>query len=345
MNRKFYIFLSVSTFLLLATGLMAKEKPFTLNGQPVPQVVATVNGVPLSSEVLKQELFAFRIRAKQIRRDIKPRDEVTIGRELLKELVGRELVVQKARSLGIAITQEKIDSQLKSVEDQFPSQQSFITALAFQHMSIEALKQKIHRTLFEDELIRREIAPKVEIDDAETKNYYDGHLTRFTKPVLYRVSHIHIATIKPSGDAKDETSQKKAKRFADLINEEAKEKINSIFKKVEAGENFGDLAKRFSEDEASKEMGGYLGDLHPSSTIPEIGEAMVKLNEGETSDILESQHGYHIIKLDEIIPSQLIPFSETKTDIMNLLLKRKTTQLFVEYISDLKNNATIQVFI
>ncbi|MFP6638518.1 MAG: peptidylprolyl isomerase [Nitrospinaceae bacterium] len=343
MNRATFILLSF--ILLLPAGLMAKEQAFTLNGKPVPQVVATVNGVPLSSAILKRELFTFRIRSKQMGQEIKPEDEVTIGRELIKELVRREIVVQKAQSLGITITEKKIESQLKSIEDQFPSQKSFITALAFQHMTIEALKQKIHRTLLEDELIRWEVAPKVEVDENETKKYYDTHLTRFTKPVLYRLSHIHTATIKPSGGTEDEESREKAKRLTDLVNEEAKEKINSVLKRVQAGENFGDLAKRFSEDEASREMGGYLGDLHQGSTIPEIGETMIKLHEGETSSIIKSPYGYHILKLDEIIPSQLMPFSETKTDIMNLLLKRKTKKLFIEYVSDLKDNAKVQVFI
>lgn len=83
----------------------------------------------------------------------------------------------------------------------------------------------------------------------------------------------------------------------------------------------------------------------PEATLPEIEEEMVKLHEGETSGIIESQYGYHILKLDEIIPSQLIPFSETKTDIMNLLLKKKTANLFIEYISNLRNIAKTQVFI
>ena len=347
MKLKALIFLLFLYSLLLPPGLIAKEKegPFTLNGKLVPEVIAKVNGVPLGSEILERELFAFRFRARQMEREIKPAEEITIARELLKSAVARELVVQKAKSLGIAITEEKINRQFENVEDQFPSHSAFLTSLAFQHMSIAALKEKIHRTLLEDELMRREIAPKVEVSDEETKQYYEDNKARFAKPVLYRVSHIHIATIKPSGDAEDEASREKAERLTKMINEEAKEKINSILKKVEAGEDFAQLAKRFSEDDASREEGGFLGDLHPDSTIPEIAKEMVKLNEEETSGIIQSQFGYHILKLDEIIPSQLIPFAETKTDIMNLLLKMKTRELFETYVEDLGKKAEIQVFI
>lgn len=345
MNRKSLIFFLLLYSLLLTASLTAQEKPFTLNGKPVPHVVAEVNGVPLGSEILERDLFAFRFQSKQMGREIKPADEITIARELLKVAVGRELVVQKAKSLGITINEEKINRQLENIEDQFPDHKRFLTALAFQHMSIAALKEKIHRTLLEDELMRREIAPKVDVSDEDTKKYYDDNKARFTKPVLYRVSHIHIATVKASGDAEDEASRKKAERLTKMIDEEAKEKINSILKKVEAGEDFAQLAKRFSEDEASREEGGRLGDLHADSTIPEIGKEMVKLKEEGTSGVIQSQFGYHILKLDEIIPSQLIPFSETKTDIMNLLLKMKTRDLFEAYVEGLGKKANIQVFI
>ena len=345
MKLKFLILLLFVLVLPPELSAQEKEEPFTLNGKPVPEEVAKVNGVPLSSQVLERELFAFRIRAKQLGREIKPADEVTIARELLKSAVARELIVQKAKSLGITITEEKINRQLKNIEAQFPSHAGFLSSLAFQHMSIVALKEKIYRTLLGDELIRREVAPKVEVSDEETKQYYEDNKARFAKPVLYRVSHIHIATIKPSGDAEDEASRMKAKRLTRMINEEAKENISSILKKIKAGEDFAQLAKRFSEDEASKNKGGQLGDLHPDSTIPEISKEMVKLHEGETSGIIQSQFGFHILKLDEIIPSTLMPFADTKTDIMNLLLKMKTRTLFETYVEGLGEKAEIQIFI
>ena len=332
-------------FLILPAVLTAEDqkKPFTLSGKPVPEVVAKVNGVPLRSEVLQRELFAFRFRSKQMGKEVKPADEITIARELIKAAAAQELIVQKAKSLGIGIDEKQVDQQLKNIEDQFPSHEMFLTALAFQHMSIEALREKIQRTLLEDEVMRREIAPKVDVSDEDVEKYYNGNKAQFVKPVLYRARHIHIATLKPSETAEDEASQQKAARLTKMINEEAKEKINSILKKVKAGEDFAQLAKRFSEDDASKDKGGQLGDLHPDSTLPEIGEEMVKLKEGGTSGIIKSQFGFHILKLDEIIPSKLIPIADVKTDIMNHLLKAKTQRLFKIYLVELEKKAKIQI--
>ncbi len=347
MKTKTLIILFLLAIILLPQSLIAEENTvsFTLNGRPVPQVVAQVNGVSLNSEVLQREFFAFRFQSKKMGREIKLDEEIKIARELLKSMVARELVVQKATSLGITITEKQINLQLKNIEDQFPNHTAFITALAFQHMSVEALKGKIQRTLLEDELMRREIAPNVEVSDDEVQKYYDDNRARFTKPVLYRLSHIHIATLSPSGKFDDEASKNKAERLIKKVNEEAKEKINSILEKVKAGEDFSTLAKHFSEDEATKDKGGLLGDLHPDNTLPEISKEMQTLHEGQTSGVIKTQFGYHILKLDEIIPSQLIPFSATKTDIMNLLLKMKTQKLFTTYVEGLGNKANIQIFI
>jgi parvulin-like peptidyl-prolyl isomerase len=342
------LFLLLLLFLLtFPQSLVAKEKNslFTLNGKLVPKVVARVNGVPLASEVLQRELFAFRFQAKQNGKEIKPEEEYSIAREILKLVVARELVVQKSKILGIAITEEKIDIQLKNIEDQFPNHESFITALAFQHMNIYSLKEKIQRTLLEDELMRQEIAPKVKVLDKSIKEYYEGNKSRFTKPVMYRVSHILTTTLRTTRKPEDKANQKKAARLTKIINAEAKEKINLIIKKILAGEKFSDLAKQYSEDKVSKESGGALGELHPDSTIPEISTEMIKLNEGETSGVIQSEFGYHILKLEEIIPSKLIPFSETKTDIMNLLLKLETHKLFTTYVENLGNHAKIEVLL
>ncbi|MBC8288621.1 MAG: peptidylprolyl isomerase [Nitrospinae bacterium] len=347
MKLKSLLVLFLLLLLSLPQTLVAKDKetPFTLNGKLVPPVVAKVNGVALTAEVLQRELFAFRFQSKQMGKEIEPAEEYSIARELLQSVVARELIVQKAASLGITITDEKVKLQLKNIEDQFPSHKMFITALAFQHMNIASLKDKIRRTLLEDEVMRREIAPKVKVSDEAILKYYEDNRTRFTKPVLYRVSHIHIATISPAGKAEDKASQEKAERLTKMINAEAEEKINSLLKKVQAGGDFADLAKRFSEDDATKEAGGFLGELHPGSTLPEISEAMVKLKEEETSGVIQSKFGYHILKLDEIIPSKLIPFSATKTDIMNLLLKIETKKLFTIYVEELGNSADIKVFL
>ena len=162
---------------------------------------------------------------------------------------------------------------------------------------------------------------------------------------MYRVRHILITTIPEPEKLEDKNDHKKALRIAKVINDEAKSKAEKVLQKLKGGDDFIKLVKEFSEDEASRKEDGMLGHLHPDSTLTEIASEMVKLNEDEISNIIQSPFGYHIIKLDEIIPSILISFEESESDILNILMKRESQRLFKNYLLDLENNAKIEIFI
>ena len=336
----------LSLFFFIFPGLVwAESEIFELNGKPVPAIVAKVNGVSLNSTQLQTEFIAFRMRTEHQGEKISDSEETLIARELLKAEIMKELIAQKARSLNIKITADKIDLEIQGIEDNFPSHTAFVTALAFQRMNMKALKAKIERALLEDAIIRLVIAPNVKLSDGSLKDFYNKNRGKFAKPVLYRTRHILIATIAAPKNLEDDSNRKKGMRMAQMINNAAKLKAEEIFRKIKSGGDFIQLAKEFSEDEASKQDGGILGDLHPDSTLPEIAAEMVKLDEEETSNIIQSPFGYHILKLDEIIPSTLIPFEDAQSDILNILMKRQTQSLFKKYLIDLENNAKIEIFI
>ena len=332
-------------FFILPGLVGAESDIFELNGKPVPAVVAKVNGVSLNSNQLETEYITSRMRTEQQGEKISASQETLIARTLLKAEIMKELIAQKARSLNIEITADKIDSEIQGIEDKFPSHTTFITTLAFQRMNMKALRKKIERTLLEDALIRLIIAPNVKLRDGSAKDFYNKNREKFSKPLLYRTRHILIATISAPKNLEDDSNRKKGLRMAQIINNEAKLQAEKVFRKIKSGGDFIQLAKEFSEDEASKQDGGMLGDLHPDSTLPEISAVMVKLNEEEISNIFQSPFGYHILKLDEIIPSTLIPFEEVQSDILNILMKRQTQSLFKKYLIDLENNAKIEIFI
>ena len=332
-------------FLIFPSLALADSEEFKLNGKLVPAVVAKVNGASLSSAQLESEFISFRLRAEVQGEKISPSEETLVAREVLKAEIMKELIAQKARSLNIKVSSEKVDLEIQNIEDKFPNHSAFLTALAFQRMNMKTLKEKIERTLLEDELIRLEIAPKVKLSDESVRDFYNANREKFSKPALYRTRHILIATIPSPGNLEDESDSKKAIRMAKMINDDAKSKAEEVLRKLKAGGDFIHLAKEFSEDEASKPEGGLLGDLHPDSTVPEIAAEIVKLNEGETSDLIQSSFGYHILKLDEIIPSTLIPFEDAESDILNILLKKETQNLFKNYLIDLEKNAKIEIFI
>jgi len=323
------------------------EEPFTLNGRPVPKVVAQINGKKLNSDVLERDMIAFKLMSHQQGREIKPASEDKIAREILQRKIEEELIYQKARLASVRVPDDIILKEIEKIEKQFPNPKLFERALAMQRLTRGSLREKIERQLVAEKYLRQVIVPKIQMDQLDPEAHYKNNKSTFMKPKMYDVSHIFVVVMDSSsqGNVIDPVAKKKAQRILDGINKEAHDKISAVAGKLKNGEGFIKLAKKFSEDEASKEKGGSLGTLIPETTIPEIAAAMTKLALGETSGIIQSSYGYHIIKLNKIIASRLAPYEEVKPDILNLLMVRETEKLKEQLLIRLKKNADIKIFI
>lgn len=346
------MFLPVFTAILSFTPFTSlqaepQDAPFTLNGRPVPQIVAQVNGTELSSDFLEREMVAFKLMSNQQGHKVKPESEDKIARKILQRKIEEELLYQKARLASVQIPDEIILKEIKNIEKQFPDPKLFDRALAMQRLTRGSLREKIERQLVAEKYLRQVIIPKINRDQLDPEAHYEKNQSTFMKPKMYDVSHIFVVTMDGSsqGNVPDPAAKKKAQRILDGINKEAHDKISAVADKLKKGESFSELAKELSEDESSKAKGGSLGVLHPDTTIPEIAAEMTKLTMGESSGIIKSSYGYHIINLNEIIPSRLAPFEEVKADILNLLMVRETERLKEELLVRLKKNADIKIFI
>jgi len=346
------LFLQLFTVILSFTGvtnLQAEtlDAPFTLNGRAVPQVVAQVNETKLSSEFLEREMVAFKLMSRQQGREIKPESEEKIARKILQGKIEEELIYQKARLASVQVPDEIILKEVKNIEQQFPDPKLFERALAMQHLTRGSLREKIERQIVAEKYLRQVIVPKIKREQLDPEEHYKNNRSSFMKPKMYDVSHIFVRIMDASSqrNVTDQASKKKAQRIIDGINKEAHDLIARVTRKLDKGESFTKLAREYSEDETTKEKGGNLGVLLPGTTIPEISAEMTKLALGETSGIIQSSYGYHIIRLNKIIASRLASFEEVKPDILNLLMVRETQRLKEELLIRLKKDADIKIFI
>jgi foldase protein PrsA len=346
------LFLQIFTVLLTLTpltSLMAETPgaPFTLNGKPVPKVVAQVNDTQLSSEFLEREMVAFKLMSRQQGREIKPESENKIAHKILQGKIEEELIYQKARLASVQVPDEIILKEIAKIEQQFPNPKLFDRALAMQGLTRGSLREKIERQIVAEKYLRKVIVPKIKRDQLDPKGHYKNNQSMFMKPKMYDVSHIFVGTLDDSSQKQvaDQASKKKAQRILDGINKEAHDRISTVAGKLDNGKSFSKLAKEFSEDETSKEKGGSLGVLLPETTIPEIAAEMTKLAMGETSGVIKSSYGYHIIRLNKIVASRLATYEEVEADILNLLMVRETQKLKEELLTRLKKNADIKIFI
>ena len=114
---------------------------------------------------------------------------------------------------------------------------------------------------------------------------------------------------------------------------------------LDSGANFQTLCKNQSEDGATSDKGGDMGVIKLSETLPSLSSVIAKLKVFETSNVVESPYGYHILKLNKKIPEKQLSFEEVQSDILNILLKKELEKKRLNYLSRIKIMSDIKIFL
>ena len=152
---------------------------------------------------------------------------------------------------------------------------------------------------------------KVKVSEQEIREYYEDNLEAFKVKKQVRARHI---LFRLSPDAKKEEEEKVRKR------------AESVLKKARAGENFAELAKKYSEG-PTKSKGGDLGYFSRGTMVKPFEDAAFALKKGEISDLVRTQFGYHIIKVEDIKEARTKTLEEVKEEIRKILIQTKCREL------------------
>jgi peptidyl-prolyl cis-trans isomerase C len=176
---------------------------------------------------------------------------------------------------------------------------------------------EIREQLIIESLLKKKLAAGANITDDDLQKQYDKNKEKFLKDREINTRHILVKS-----------------------DEEARQ----VKEKLQAGEDFTDLAKRYSIDPNAKVTGGEVG-FHPKGTLlPEYEAAAFKLTKvGQMSGIVKTQFGYHIIRLEGIKPPTYVPFAEVKDFIKQQLMQERQKEVLDKYIEELKKNAKITI--
>ena len=150
-----------------------------------------------------------------------------------------------------------------------------------------------------------------QVTAAEIQQYYSQHKKEFETPDQVRVRHILIKTA-PGADGAANTA--------------AQQKAEAILKEIKAGANFSELAKKSSDDPGSKAQGGELGFLKRGATVPEFDKVAFTLNPGQTSGLVKTQFGYHILQVEEKQTAHTRTLDEVRPVIEASLTRQKEVQ-------------------
>ncbi len=158
------------------------------------------------------------------------------------------------------------------------------------------------------------IAAATTVADQDLQSYYDQHRDEYRVPEQVKVSHILIKTPLPAAGAKEDE-----KAVAD-----ARAKAEGVLKEVKAGGDFAKLAEKYSDDPGSAKSGGELGWIGRGRTVPEFEKAAFSLGKGQTSGLVKSSYGFHIIHVEDKQDAHLKTLAEVKGEIEEKVKQQKT---------------------
>jgi peptidyl-prolyl cis-trans isomerase C len=290
--------------------------------------VATVNGIGISTTSLDEAIDAFLL-AQRIPSPPPPDRAATIRSLVLDALIGRELIFQLSAKEGIEPTLGEIEEVFNQTRAEFPDDETWQNQLAQRGTTDAELRALVKRNLAIDKLIQDRVVAKIEIGEEEIRQYYDQNPQEMQRPEEVRTSHILVKV--PPGAGEDDKAPVRA-RAAELL------------AKVRAGQDFATLARENSEDTGSAVNGGDLGFIRRGTTVPSFEAAAFALAVNTISDVVESDFGYHIIKVTDRHEAGSIPFEEVSEPLKRFLVQRKARDDMQTFVKILRDQAQVEVF-
>jgi len=294
----------------------------------LPKVVAQVNGVDISGDTISRELKKAVQQYKKRGMPLNASQEKSAAKKLIDDEIGRTLLVLKAQDSGINITKDMLEKRLKEVQAKFRSNAVFEHKLADRGMTLDQYRAELETDLYMDQIIKKEIEPKIKIPENETRDYYEKNKNKFASQEKVRASIILLKFNPSQGKAGE---QKALKKF------------ESILDQIRNGADFAAMAKKFSEDSLASK-GGDLGFFTKKQMLPAFSNRAFKMKDGEVSDIFRTGHGFHVLKVTDKKPAGASPFEAEQEKIKNFLIQKKVSQATRDYIEVLKKQAKIKTY-
>lgn len=285
--RIFALLLSI----LVASPLGAQARPngAEAGAELVDRVVAVVGDTVLLLSDVHTELAQLEA-AGQLPADPLQRDE--FAQQVMESRINDLILVQAALDAGLELPQEQVneqvDQQIRQVQQRFGSESAFTAALAESGLTRDQYRQTLANQIRDEQLVQlflgsrlRNRAPPV-IDEREIQAFFATRAgTLGQRPATVSFQQVVVAP-KPSEEAR----------------RDAIARAEEVLEEIRTGADFAVLARRFSDDTGSAEHGGDLGWFKADRMVPEFSRAAFSLRPGQTSGLVESEFGFHIIKLE-----------------------------------------------
>jgi len=300
---------------------------------PADSVVVTVNGVDITESQVEVQLKPqLEKMAAQLPPAFVEQYKKQLRDQVLEKMIVEQLLDEKVKADNIVVTEEETTEHIKEMASaQKPplSLEDFKALIEAYGRSFDEIKQQIRKGLAYQKLMEAQFAGKINVTEEDAKKYYSENKDQFETPEQVRASHILIQP--DTTDPNTDPNQAKAK---------AEVKAGALLKQIRDGADFAELAKANSAC-SSAARGGDLNFFGRGQMVPPFEKAAFELKVGQVSDVVQTQFGYHIIKVTDRKDASVTTFEQAKDGILKVLTQKRQGELAKEYVESLKAKANI----
>ena len=246
---------------------------------------------------------------------------------LLRDLIDQALLVQRAKDVGISVETELVRrmDQIRQ-QNNLESMEKLEEELSKHGIVFEEWKDNLRKSLLSQQIIQRDVGSRVQIDREEITKFYDGHKEEFHRPEQVALREIFVST-----DGKDEAGIA-----------EAEKKAHNLLDRVKKGDDFIELAKRYS-DGSTAQRGGELGIFERGQLDKALEDVVFKLDRGQLTDVIRSKTGFLFLKVEIRYEAGIQPLDKVEGEIQNRLYFEKIEPAMRKYLTTLREESYIVI--
>ena len=285
-------------------------------------VVMTVNEEPIFS--WEVNLMAPQIQRELTEQGAPPKREDVINLAM-QRIVDTRLLAEEARRRNLRPDSGRVESAMAKIEEQAGGPEGLQKALDGIGATHDQLRASVSETDLVQVFMATQIEPGLSVKAEDVRAFYNANPELFDRPEMVRARHILIR-LTPNSTTADK--------------KEARTRAQAAHQRVVAGEDFAVVAGQVSEGREASQ-GGDMGFFAQDSMMPALADVAFALEIGQISDIIETQFGFHILKVEEKRAASKMPYEEARGPVRQLLIENRTGEKLSGLLVQLREAATI----
>lgn len=286
-----------------------------------------INGKVLPEEAVQYELsrlisfYAEHMDAAQVRSQMD-----LLKRRAVDQAIGVHLLMEEAKRLEIKVDDNDVEKSYQAMVDNAGDEEAFQKVLKERNLTGPVVKDYIRKGRRVDLLVEKISEGAREPTEDEMQRHFKKHAREYERAERAHVQHILVGL-----DSNNEADRSTARS-----------RIETVLEKVKAGADFSKLAEEYSDCPSGESNGGSLGWFSRGMMVPEFDEVAFSMTEGDVSDVVETQFGFHILKKLGHENSVEADYDEVRENVRDFLRHVNRGELITAYVDDLKAKAVIE---